>query len=74
MESATKAVIKLAFCVLAAIAILFETGAVVIGVTIMISDGAIFGAALVIVGLGTLIATVPNTFFALKRMKHSWKV
>lgn len=73
MESATKAVIKLAFCVLAAIAILFETGAVVIGVT-MISNGAIFGVALVIVGLGTLIATVPNTFFALKRMKHSWKV
>lgn len=73
MESATKAVIKLAFCVLAAIAILFETGAVVIGVT-MISNGAIFGAALVIVGLGTLIATVPNTFFALRRMKHSWKV
>ena len=44
MESATKAIIKLAFCVLAAIAILFETGAVVIGVT-MISNGAIFGVA-----------------------------
>lgn len=73
MESAAKAIIKLAFCVLAAIAILFETGAVVIGVT-MISNGAIFGAALVIVGLGTLIVTVPNTFFALKRMKHSWKL
>ena len=73
MESAAKAIIKLAFCVLAAIVILFETGAVVIGVT-MISNGAIFGTALVIVGLGTLIATVPNTFFALRRMKRSWKV
>ena len=73
MENAAKAVIKLAFCVLAAIALLFETGAVVIGVT-MISNGAIFGVALVIVGLGTLIATVPNTFFALRRMKRSWKV
>lgn len=70
MGNIVKAIIKFALCAVSAIAILFETAAIVIGVT-MISNGAILGVALVIVGLGTLITTVPTTLFTLKRMKHS---
>lgn len=73
MGNIVKAIIKFALCAVSAIAILFEAAAIVIGVT-MISNGAILGVALVIVGLGTLITTVPTTLFTLKRMKHSWKV
>lgn len=70
MENATAAIIKFAFYMFAAIAILFETGAIAIGVT-MISNGIIFGVVLVIIGLGTLIASMSTIIFTAKKMEHS---
>lgn len=70
MESAAAAIIKFAFYMVAAIAILFETGAIAIGVT-MISNGIIFGVVLVIIGLGTLIASMSTIIFTAKKMERS---